>query len=74
VAPRGTSAPQALLEMRQKWLARRKRDRDHPSPMGVMVAMAEMVRRMRVGQIHSGMLTAIGLSGSMLVSALQAYP
>lgn len=63
LAPKGTSFHQVLLTMAEQW-------RSAPSggvqltiyPDGTMGGEADMVRRMRVGQIQAAMLTAIGLS------------
>lgn len=76
VAPRGTSLDASLREMRQKWLDISKGDVNillHTD--GVMGGEAQMVQRMGVGQIHSAMLSTIGLSQiDPSVSALQSMP
>src|SRR5438034_1198549 len=74
--PRGTPPYQVLLEMREKW-------RQAPVggvelvvyPDGNMGGEADMVRRMRVGQIQAAMLSVIGLSEiDKSVNALQNMP
>ncbi len=76
LAPRGTSYVQSLQAMREKW-------RQAPGggikliiyPDGTMGSEADMVRRMRVGQIQAAMLTVGGLSEiDPSVSALQNMP
>ena len=76
LAPRGSSYYQILLSMGEKW-------RQAPGggvsltifPDGSMGGEADMVRRMRVGQIQSGLLTVVGLSEiDSSVSALQNMP
>src|SRR5687767_7514828 len=76
VAPDGTSLHQALLEMRQKWLDSSKGEvRLTIHTGGKMGGEAEMVRRMRVGQLQAAMLSAVGLSEiDKSVSALQSMP
>jgi len=75
-APRDTSLHQALLEMGQKWRESSKGEITlNVFPDGTQGGEAEMVRRMRVGQIHSAMLSAVGLSEiDPSVSALQFMP
>ena len=74
--PRGTPPYQVLLEMREKW-------RQAPAggvelvvyPDGNMGGEADMVRRMRVGQLQAAMLSVIGLSEiDKSVNALQNMP
>lgn len=74
--PRGTSAYQVLLEMREKW-------RQAPEggvevivyPDGSMGGETDMVRRMRVGQLQAAMLTMTGISEiDKSVNALQEMP
>ncbi len=76
LAPRGSSFHQILQAMGEKW-------RQAPSggvlltvyTDGVMGGEADMVRKMRVGQIHAGMLTVVGLSEiDDSVTALQNMP
>jgi TRAP-type C4-dicarboxylate transport system substrate-binding protein len=76
LAPKGSSFHQILLAMGEKW-------RQAPGggvqltvyPDGVMGGEADVVRRMRVGQLHAGMLTAVGLSEiDPSVTALQNMP
>ncbi len=76
LAPKGSSYHQILLGMAEKW---------HQAPGGgvsltifsdgSMGGEADMVRRMRVGQIQSGLLTVVGLSAiDPSVAALQDMP
>ncbi len=74
--PRGTPPYEVLLEMREKW-------RQAPEggvevivyPDGTMGGEADMVRRMRVGQIQAAMLSVTGLSEiDKSVNALQNMP
>lgn len=76
LAPKGTTLHQILLEMGEQW-------RKAPSggvaltvyPDGTMGGEADMVRRMRVGQLHAAMLTVAGLSDiDVAVTALQNMP
>jgi TRAP-type C4-dicarboxylate transport system substrate-binding protein len=74
--PRGTTAYQVLMEMREKW-------RQAPEggveitlyPDGTMGGESDMVRRMRVGQIQAALLTMTGISDiDPSVEALQDMP
>jgi TRAP-type C4-dicarboxylate transport system substrate-binding protein len=76
LAPKGTSYHQILQAMGEKW-------RQVPGggvmltiyTDGTMGSEADMVRRMRVGQIQAGMLTVIGLAEiDDSVTALQNLP
>jgi TRAP-type transport system periplasmic protein len=76
LAPKGSSYHQILLAMGEKW-------RQVPGggvsltifADGSMGGEADMVRRMRVGQLQAGMLTVVGLSEiDPSVSALQNMP
>ncbi|MGO9275258.1 MAG: TRAP transporter substrate-binding protein DctP [Terriglobia bacterium] len=76
IIPRGTPPYEALLEMREKW-------RQAPDggvelivyPDGTMGGEADMVRRMRVGQIQAALLSMTGLSEiDKSVNALQDMP
>jgi TRAP-type C4-dicarboxylate transport system substrate-binding protein len=76
LAPKDSSFHQTLLRLREKW-------RDAPDggvqltimPDGVMGGEADIVSRMRVGQIQAGVLTATGLREiDPAVSALQNLP
>jgi TRAP-type C4-dicarboxylate transport system substrate-binding protein len=76
LAPKGSSYQQILLAMAEKW-------RQAPGggvsltifSDGSMGGEADMVRRMRVGQIQSGLLTVVGLSAiDSSVAALQDMP
>src|SRR5262245_28018257 len=76
LAPKGTSLHQILHEMGGEW----KQAPDGGVALtiytdGTMGGEAEMVRRMRVGQLQAGMLTVIGLSEiDNSVSALRKMP
>jgi len=74
--PRGTPPYEVLMEMREKW-------RQAPEggvelvvyPDGTMGGEADMVRRMRVGQIQAAMLSMNGLAGiDKSINALQDMP
>jgi TRAP-type transport system periplasmic protein len=76
LAPKGSSYNQILMAMGEKW-------RQAPGggasltifADGSMGGEADMVRRMRVGQIQAGMLTVVGLAEiDPSVSALQNLP
>jgi TRAP-type C4-dicarboxylate transport system substrate-binding protein len=76
LAPRGTSYHQILLQMAEKW-----RQAPHGGVAltiytdGTMGGEAEMVRRMRVGQLQAAMLTVPGLSEiDKSIAALQVMP
>ena len=75
-APRGSSYHQMLLAMGEKW-------RQAPGggvtlavyPDGTMGSEADIVRKMRVGQLQAGLLTVVGLTEiDTSVSALQDMP
>jgi len=76
LAPRGSSYAKHLLAMGEQW-------RQAPGggvlltiyPDGTMGTEADMVRRMRLGQLQAGMLTAAGLADiEPAVSGLQNLP
>jgi len=76
LAPRGSSYTKHLQAMGEKW-------RQAPGggalltiyPDGTMGSEADMVRRMRVGQLQAGMLTAMGLARiEPAVTGLQYLP
>ncbi len=76
LAPKGSSFHHALLAMGERW-------RQAPGggvtltiyTDGTMGGKADMVRRMRVGQLHAAMLTVVGLSEiDRSVTALQNLP
>jgi TRAP-type transport system periplasmic protein len=76
LAPRGTSYHQILLQMGEKW-----RQAPHGGVTltiytdGTMGGEAEMIRRMRVGQLQAAMLTVLGLSEiDKSIAALQEMP
>ncbi len=76
LAPRGSSYYKHLQAMGEQW-------RQAPGggvlltiyPDGTMGSEADMVRRMRLGQLQAGMLTAVGLAEiELAVTALQNLP
>jgi TRAP-type C4-dicarboxylate transport system substrate-binding protein len=76
LAPRGSSYYKHLQAMGEQW-------RQAPGggvlltiyPDGTMGSEADMVRRMRLGQLQAGMLTAVGLADiELAVTALQNLP
>ncbi len=76
LAPKDSSFHQTLLRLRERW-------RDAPDggvqltilPDGVMGGEADIVSRMRVGQLQAGVLTATGLREiDPSISALQNLP
>ena len=76
LAPRGSSFHKTLMAMGEKW-------RSAPGggvaltvyPDGAMGGEADAVRKMRIGQVQAGMLTAVGLSEiDESVSAVQFMP
>ena len=76
LAPRGSSYAKHLLAMGEQW-------RQAPGggvlltiyPDGTMGSEADMVRRMRLGQLQAGMLTAMGLAEiEPAVAGLQYMP
>lgn len=74
--PKGTSFHQILLEMREKWrLAPGRPVELTLFTDGTMGGEADMVRRMRVGQLQAGLLNVVGLSEiDKSVTALQNVP
>jgi TRAP-type C4-dicarboxylate transport system substrate-binding protein len=76
LAPRGTTWHRGLVEMGEKWRAA-----EGPGaqfivyPGGAQGGEADMVRRMRVGQLNAAMLTVVGLTEiDDSVAALQKMP
>jgi TRAP-type C4-dicarboxylate transport system substrate-binding protein len=76
LAPRGSSFHQTLMQLGQKW-------RQAPGggaeltifTDGTQGSEVDMVRRMRFGQLHAGLLTAVGLAEiDESVEALQSMP
>jgi TRAP-type C4-dicarboxylate transport system substrate-binding protein len=76
LAPRGTSWHRSLLDMGEKWRAAQGAGAAFTVyGGGSQGGEADMVRRMRIGQLNAAMLSVIGLSeidGS--ISALQKMP
>jgi TRAP-type C4-dicarboxylate transport system substrate-binding protein len=76
LAPRGTAWHRALLEMGEKWRAAEGAGAEFVVyGGGSQGGEADMVRRMRVGQLNAAMLSVIGLTEiDPSVSALQKMP
>ena len=76
LAPRGTAWHRSLLEIGEKWRAAEGPGADFiVYGGGSQGDEADMVRRMRVGQLNAAMLTVIGLAEiDASVSALQKMP
>jgi len=76
LAPRGTAWHRSLLEMGEKWRAAEGACAEFVVyGGGSQGGEADMVRRMRVGQLNAAMLTVIGLTEiDPSVSALQKMP
>ena len=76
LAPRGTAWHRALLEMGEKWRAAEGTGADFIIyGGGSQGGEADMVRRLRVGQLNAAMLSVIGLNEiDPSVSALQKMP
>jgi TRAP-type C4-dicarboxylate transport system substrate-binding protein len=76
LAPRGTTWHRSLLELGEKWRAAQGAGAEFiVYGGGSQGGEADMVRRMRVGQLNAGMLSVIGLSEiDPSVSALQKMP
>lgn len=76
LAPRGSSYHQSLQAMAEKWrLAPGGGVRLVVYPDGTQGSEADMVRLMRLGSLHAGLLTAVGLSEiEKGVSGLQNFP
>jgi TRAP-type C4-dicarboxylate transport system substrate-binding protein len=76
LAPRGTAWHRALLDLGEKWRAAERPGAEFiVYGGGSQGGEADMVRRMRVGQLNAAMLTVIGLSEiDPAVGALQKMP
>jgi len=76
LAPRGTPWHRSLLEIGEKWRAAQGAGADFiVYGGGSQGGEADMVRRMRVGQLNAAMLTVIGLTEiDDAVAALQKMP
>jgi TRAP-type C4-dicarboxylate transport system substrate-binding protein len=76
LAPRGTTWHRGLLEMGEAWRAAQGNGAEFiVYPGGSQGGEADMVRRMRVGQLNAAMLTVIGLAEiDDSVAALQKMP
>lgn len=73
LAPKGSSYYKSLMKMREAWQKEGVKLTIYPD--GVMGGEAEMVRRMRVGQIQLSLMTASGLAEiDPSVAALQNMP
>lgn len=76
IVPKGSSFYNEVAKMGADWKARTQREVSLTIyPDGRMGTEAEMVRRMRVGQLQAGLLTAVGLAEiEPAVSGLQNLP
>jgi TRAP-type C4-dicarboxylate transport system substrate-binding protein len=76
LAPRGTAWHRSLLELGEKWRAAEGAGAQFVVYAGgTQGSEADMVRRMRVGQLNAAMLTVVGLSDiDNSVAALQKMP
>jgi TRAP-type transport system periplasmic protein len=76
LAPRGTAWHRSLLEMGEKWRAAEGPGAEFTVyGGGSQGGEADMVRRMRLGQLNAAMLTVVGLTEiDASVSALQKMP
>lgn len=76
LAPRGTAWHRALLAIGEQWRAAEgNRAEFIVYPGGSQGGEADMVRRMRVGQLNAAMLTVVGLTEiDASVAALQKMP
>jgi TRAP-type transport system periplasmic protein len=73
ILPRGTSAHQTLLEMGAQWRSASVTPTFYTD--GTMGGEAEIVRRMRIGQLQGALLTVAGLTEiDRSVTALQVMP
>jgi TRAP-type transport system periplasmic protein len=73
LAPKGSTPDQCLQAMAEKWRSVGVQLNIYTD--GVLGGEGDMVRRMRIGQIQSGMLSAVGLSQiDDSVTALQTMP
>jgi len=76
IAPRGTTWHRRLLEMGERWRAAQgERASVIVYTDGAQGSEADMVRRMRVGQLNAGLLTVVGLTEiDESAAALQKMP
>lgn len=75
LAPQGTTYHRILQEMGERWRTASNGQVQLTVYAGTMGSEAELVRRMRLGQLQVGTLTAVGLHEiDPAVSALQAMP
>lgn len=73
LAPRGSSFHQILMGLGQEW--KKQGVELTVFTDGTQGSEADMVRRMRLGQLHAGLLTAVGLAEiDDSVEALQSMP
>lgn len=73
LAPRGSSFHQILMTLGQEW--KKQGVELTIFTDGTQGSEADMVRRMRLGQLHAGLLTAVGLADiDDSVEALQSMP
>jgi len=75
LAPQGSSYHRILQEMAERWRTATNGQVQVTIYAGTMGSEAELVRRMRLGQLQAGTLTAVGLRDiDPAVSALQQMP
>jgi TRAP-type C4-dicarboxylate transport system substrate-binding protein len=75
LAPQGTSYHRILQEMAERWRTATNGQVQVTIYAGTMGSEAEVVRRMRLGQLQAGTLTAVGIREiDPAVSALQQMP
>jgi len=75
LAPQGSSYHRILQEMGERWRTATSGQVQLVVYAGTMGSEAEIVRRMRVGQLHVGTLTGVGLREiDPAISALQSMP
>ena len=75
LAPEGTEWHGMLIEMGQEWKKKSKKSvhlRVYPG--GVIGDERDMVRKMRIGQIHAAAITTEGLSEIVLIFQLTMFP
>jgi TRAP-type C4-dicarboxylate transport system substrate-binding protein len=75
LAPQGTPYHRILQEMAERWRTATNGQVQVTIYAGTMGSEAELVRRMRLGQLHAATITAVGLREiDPAVSALQTMP
>jgi TRAP-type C4-dicarboxylate transport system, periplasmic component len=75
VAPSGSSYHRALLDLASRWKGVQGGADLHIYPGGIAGGEAEMIRKMKIGQIDAALITANGVAGiDPAVQSLQAIP